>query len=69
LKKKFEDVDFTDPIDKWLWFGIAALAIGLAIALVGAILGSFGGFFSYISGLFGLAGVIFLIIWLVKVVG
>lgn len=49
--------DFSDPVDKWLWFGLFGL--GLAI-----ILGAIGGF--GLGGLVGLAAVVCLVIWVIK---
>lgn len=49
--------DFTDPVDKWLWFGL----VGLGAALVLALLFPFT-----LSGVVGFLAIICLVIWLVK---
>jgi hypothetical protein len=62
LQKK--GVDFSDPVNKWLWFAIfAAIA-----AVVFSILGSFALYgLWYIGYLLWLAASVFFVIWLLKV--
>lgn len=67
-------VDFKDPVNKWLWFGVfgwgAAFVLWiLAAALVtgGGFLG--GGFLGLLASLVGLFGTISFVIWLVKKFG
>lgn len=49
-------VDFSDPVDKWLWFGL----FGLGIAVVSS-------FFNLgIGGLIAFLAVICLVVWVVK---
>ena len=56
-EKRGMDIDFDDPTDRWLWFGI----FGLAIAIVFAILG-----IGVLSGLCAFAALVCLVIWIVK---
>lgn len=50
------EVDFSDPVYKWLWFGV----FGLGLALVMTI------FIPGLGGLIALAAVVCLVVWLVK---
>lgn len=56
-------VDFSDPVDKWMWFWLAGWAAGF-------LLYSFGYFiaapFWYLGYLCWLAGTVCLVIWLLK---
>lgn len=52
-----EQVDFSDPVDKWLWFGLFGLGIGIVVALLGL-----GG----VGGLIGFLGVVCLVVWILK---
>ena len=57
-------VDTSDPVNKWLWFAIFAWVA----AVVFYILASFtAGAFWYLGYLASLAGTIFFVIWLLKV--
>ncbi len=58
-------IDFSDPVQKWLW--LAIIAGGIAVILY--ILGYFIPFIWIISYLAWLAAVVFLILWLVKMLG
>ena len=67
-------VDFKDPVNKWLWFGVfgwgAAFVLWiLAAALVtgGGFLG--GGVLGLLASLVGLFGTVSFVIWLVKKFG
>ena len=51
------EVDFSDPVDKWLWFGLFGLGIGIVVAILGL-----GG----VGGLIGFLGVVCLVIWILK---
>lgn len=64
LLSKF-GMDFSDPVQKWLW--LAIIAWGVAIILY--ILGVFVPFVWYIAYLASLAGTVFFILWLVKMLG
>lgn len=48
--------DFTDPVEKWLWFGIIGLGLALLFSLV-----SFG-----LAGVVGFAAIVCLVIWIIK---
>jgi Flp pilus assembly protein TadB len=67
LKKKLakKDIDFNDPVDKWLWLWLiswgAAIVFGvIAYAGTGIVI------LATLSWLLWLAGSVFFIIWLVK---
>jgi len=51
------EVDFNDPVDKWLWFGLFGLGIGIVVAILGL-----GG----VGGLIGFLGVVCLVVWILK---
>ncbi len=58
-KKNFKsalEVDFTDPVNKWLWFGIFGLGVAIVLSIFDLGLG----------GLVAFAAVVCLVIWLVK---
>ena len=69
--EKYGDVDFQDPVQKWMWFWIFGWGAGLLLwilswtVLSGGSLGGFG-----ILGLLGslawLFGTVALVVWLVK---
>jgi hypothetical protein len=64
-------IDFSDPVQKWLWFAIIAWAAAIVLYIVSAIL-SVGGVFSplwYVGYLAGLAGTVCFVIWIVKLLG
>ncbi len=48
--------DFTDPVAKWLWFGL----IGLGLALLSSVV-SYG-----LAGVVGFAAIVCLVIWIIK---
>jgi hypothetical protein len=54
------DVDFKDDTERWLWFGLASLAIAVLLSIL-----FWGGIF-FLPGLFWTVGIICLVIWLVK---
>jgi hypothetical protein len=58
LKKmaKKAPVDFDDPVEKWLWYGIFGL--GLAVVISAFSLG--------VSGLIAFLAVVCLVVWLIK---
>ena len=76
--KKGNRVDFSDPVDKWMWFWIFGWAAGLLLSILavafatGGVYG--GGFgiaailatFSWLAWLFGTVA---LVVWLVKKFG
>lgn len=49
-------MDFSDPTDRWLWFGIVGLGIAIILAFLDAGIG----------GLVALLAIVCLIIWVVK---
>ncbi|MCC7244484.1 MAG: hypothetical protein IT269_02300 [Saprospiraceae bacterium] len=63
LEKKWlghtAQVDFEDPTERWLWFGLFGLGLGLVMSL----------FSGPAAGLLGLLGVICLVIWVLKKTG
>ena len=78
-KMEKKGVDFSDPVNKWLWYAIFAwgasvvLSILLSILFRATLLGG-GGFGLYyllwvLTGLLGLAGGISFVIWLIKKFG
>ncbi len=75
MQAKGQDVDFSDPVQKWMWFWIfgwsAAILlsiIGAVVAVGGALSGGFGigAILVLLGWLAGLFGTVSLIIWLVK---
>ncbi len=73
-KMQKKGVDFSDPVNKWLWFAIFGWGAGIilyivAYALIGASLYSgFGlfGVFSLLGALASLFGSISFVVWLIK---
>jgi len=61
------EVDFNDPVDKWMWFWIFAWGLGLAASLLAGIVGL--GFFWFLSSVFFVFGFVALVLWLVKKFG
>lgn len=61
LERKAEkygnQIDFSDPVEQWLWFGVFGLGIAIALAIL-----SLG----FLSGLFALAAIVCLVIWIIK---
>ena len=55
--KNGAEIDFNDPVDKWLWFGI----FGLGIAIVLSIFTGLG-----IAGLVAFLAVVCLVVWVIK---
>ena len=62
--KSSADVDFNDPVDKWMWFWIFAWGLGLAAFLVASI--ALSGFFGFVGSALMVFGFIALVLWLVK---
>ena len=58
-KANKKDIDFSDPVDKWLWFAIFGWGAGLVLYIIAVAIGigSFG------AGI-GIAAVLALIAWL-----
>lgn len=56
-EKRGEQIDFSDPVDQWLWFGVFGLAAAIAFAILDI---------GFLAGLCALAAIVCLIIWLVK---
>ncbi|MCB9307893.1 MAG: hypothetical protein H6565_14950 [Lewinellaceae bacterium] len=54
--KRGEQVDFSDPVDQWLWFGVFGL--GIAILLSFFALG--------VGGLIAFLAIVCLVIWVIK---
>lgn len=75
---RMSDIDFSDPVKKWLWFWLLAWAAALILTIISVILaagsvttGSAGGLgiagiLSILAWLLWLAGTVFAIIWLIK---
>ena len=55
-KRASLEIDFTDPVDKWLWFGLFGLGAAIVLSIF-----SLG-----IGGLVAFLAVVCLVIWLVK---
>ena len=77
-KKGKSGIDFSDPVNKWMWFWIFAWGgallltiIASAVATGGVFTGGFG--FAYLLALLGyllwLGGAVCLVIWLIKMFG
>jgi ABC-type multidrug transport system fused ATPase/permease subunit len=52
-----DQVDFSDPVEQWLWFGVFGLGIAIAFAILSL---------EFLSGLFALAAITCLVIWIIK---
>lgn len=50
------DPDFSDPVEKWLWFGLIGLGAALLFALI-----SIG-----LAGIVGFLAIVCLVIWVIK---
>jgi len=61
------DVDFEDPVDKWMWFWIFGWGLALAAGFVSIFI--LPGLFGFISATFAVFGFVSLVIWLVKMFG
>ena len=61
LERKSEkygvQIDFSDPVEQWLWFGVFGLGIAIAFAILEL---------GFLSGLFALAAIACLVIWIIK---
>lgn len=58
FKRLFGDqIDFQDDVEKWLWFGIFACGIALVISILA---------WSPLVGLLWVAGVVCLVVWIIK---
>ena len=64
LAKK-ADIDFDDPVDRWLWLWIISWGIAIVLSILGY---GVGGLLirGTLAWLLWLAGTVFFIIWLVK---
>ena len=67
-------VDFKDPVNKWLWFGVFGWGAGLLLWIIAAAVvtgGGFlgGGFLGLLASLAWLFGTVAFVIWLVKKFG
>jgi hypothetical protein len=67
-------VDFKDPVNKWLWFGVFGWGAGLVLWIIAAAVvtgGGFlgGGFLGLLASLAWLFGTVAFVIWLVKKFG
>lgn len=56
-EKRGKQIDFSDPVDQWLWFGVFGLAAAIAFAILDI---------GFLAGLCALAALVCLIIWIVK---
>ena len=62
LQKK--GVDFSDPVNKWLWYAIFAWVAAVVFYILA---GLTAGAFWYLGYLASLAGTVFFVIWLLKI--
>lgn len=67
-------IDFKDPVNKWLWFGVFGWGAGLVLWIIAASVvsgGGFlgGGFIGVLASLAWLFGTVSFVIWLVKKFG
>ncbi len=58
------DVDFDDPVDKWMWFWIFGWAAGLALTFIVFVTGL--GFLGFLASACYLFGFVALVLWVVK---
>jgi len=65
LFKKGNRVDFSHPVDKWMWFWIFGWAAGLLLSIIAAAVTT-GGIY---SGSFGAGAVLFTFAWLAWLFG
>lgn len=56
-------IDMKDPVQKWLWFAILCWGVSVILYILSAIS---GGFLWYLAYLASVAGAIFFVIWLLK---
>ncbi len=71
MQDKAQGVDFSDPVDKWMWFWIFGWGLGLILSILVPTIflsGGLGGAFGALAliSLVWLFGTISLIIWLIK---
>ena len=75
MQAKGQDVDFSDPVDKWMWFWIFGWGAAIVLSIVASaiVVGTaftggfgFGALLFLVAWLAGLFGTVSLIIWLVK---
>lgn len=75
IQKKLQKygVDFSDPVNKWMWYWIFAWGAAIVVSILawGVLSSSVGGFgiLGLLSSLLWLAGTVSLVIWLVKKFG
>ena len=56
-EKRGGQIDFTDPVEQWLWFGVFGLGAAIAFAILEL---------GLLSGLCALAAIACIVIWLIK---
>lgn len=65
-----EDIDFSDPTEKWMWFWIFGWALAIILPIIGIALVSTGGsltiLFTLLAAICGVFGTASLVIWLIK---
>jgi hypothetical protein len=61
------EVDFDDPVDKWMWFWIFSWGLGLGVAFLDIFISI--GILGFISSALFLFGFVALVLWLVKKFG
>lgn len=75
IQKKLEKygVDFSDPVNKWMWYWIFAWGAAIVVSILawGILSSTVSGFgiLGLLSSLLWLAGTVSLVIWLVKKFG
>ena len=62
-------IDFKDPVNKWLWFGVFGWGAGLVLWIIAAGVSSGFGLIGVLASLAWLFGTVSFVIWLVKKFG
>ncbi len=78
-KMQKKGIDFSDPVDKWMWYWIFGWGTALLLSIIGTFVfaGTYtlgagfgiGGILFLLSSLAGLFGSVSLVIWLIKKFG
>jgi hypothetical protein len=64
MTKKGMDVDFSDPVQKWLWFAIFGWGIGIVLTILASVL-----FTATLGGGWGAAAILWLVAYLAYLFG